>query len=41
MRAHGVRNYPDPLPGGGFSIPPTVNPQSPAFIAAANGCGKR
>jgi len=40
MRAHGVPNYPDPLPGGGFSIPSTVDPQSPAFIAAANACRK-
>jgi hypothetical protein len=41
MRAHGVTNYPDPLPGGGFSIPSTVNPQSPRFIAAAKACGRR
>jgi hypothetical protein len=41
MRAHGVTNYPDPLPGGGFSIPSTINPRAPAFIAAAKACGKR
>ena len=40
MRADGVTNYPDPLPGGGFNIPSTINPQSPTFLAAANACGK-
>jgi hypothetical protein len=38
MRAHGVLDYPDPLPGGGFSVPSTINPQAPTFIAAANAC---
>jgi hypothetical protein len=38
MRAHGVPNYPDPLPGGGFNIPSTINPQSPAFVAAQDAC---
>jgi hypothetical protein len=41
MRAHGVPGYPDPLPGGGFNIPSTVNPQSPAFIAASNACATK
>jgi hypothetical protein len=41
MRAHGVTRYPDQLPGGGSSIPSTINPQAPAFIAAARACGKR
>jgi hypothetical protein len=40
MRAHGVTNFPDPLPGGGFTVPSTINPQSPAFIAASNACAK-
>ena len=38
MRAHGVPDYPDPLPGGGFRIPSTINPQSPAFERAQNSC---
>jgi hypothetical protein len=41
MREHGVRDYPDPLPGGGFNFPSSINPQSPAFIAAQNACEKR
>jgi hypothetical protein len=41
MRSHGVPSFPDPLPGGGFSYPSTINPQSPAFIAAQNACEKR
>jgi hypothetical protein len=40
MRAHGVPDYPDPLPGGGFSIPSPINPQSPAFQRAQNACEK-
>ena len=40
MRTHGVRNYPDPLRGGGYNIPSTINPQSLAFIAAQNACEK-
>jgi len=40
MRAHGVRNYPDPLPDGGFRVPSTIDPQSPTFTAAANICAK-
>jgi len=40
MRAHGVTDYPDPLPGGGFNIPSAINPQSTTFLAAANACGK-
>jgi hypothetical protein len=39
IRTHGVPDYPDPLPGGGFDIPSTVNLQSPAFIAATRACG--
>lgn len=39
MRAHGVPSFPDPLPGGGFNVPSTVNAQSPAFIAANTACG--
>lgn len=41
MRRHGVTNFPDPLPGGGFSYPSTINTQSPTFQAADNACGNR
>ncbi|HTX07261.1 MAG TPA: hypothetical protein VME22_01555 [Solirubrobacteraceae bacterium] len=41
MRSHGVTNFPDPLPGGGFTFPSTVNPQSPSFQAADNACGNK
>jgi hypothetical protein len=41
MRRHGVTNFPDPLPGGGFSFPSTINPQSPTFQAADNACGHK
>ena len=40
MRTHGVPNWPDPLPGGGYNIPSTINPQSPAFQRAQNACEK-
>jgi hypothetical protein len=40
MRAHGETNFPDPLPGGGFTVPSTVDPQSPAFIAADKACSR-
>jgi hypothetical protein len=41
MRAHGVPNFPDPtFSGGGQTGPPAgINPQSPAFLSAARGCG--
>ena len=38
MRTHGVPNYPDPLPRGGYNIPSGINPQSPAFQRAQNAC---
>jgi hypothetical protein len=41
MRTHGVTNFPDPLPGGGFSFPSTINPQSPTFRAANDACGNK
>lgn len=41
MRRHGVTNFPDPLPGGGFSFPSTINLQSPTFQAAHNACGNK
>lgn len=37
MRAHGVPNFPDPLPGGGFPRGST-GPQSPASRAAQQIC---
>jgi hypothetical protein len=36
MRAHGITDFPDPLPGGGFDIPGNTN--SPQFDAAAQAC---
>lgn len=39
MRAHGVSGFPDPSPGGGFAIPSTIDPQSPAFLSAQRTCG--
>lgn len=38
MRAHGVSNYPDPTSGGGVSLPPGVDPSSPAFKSAQRAC---
>jgi hypothetical protein len=38
MRANGVSNFPDPTPGGQFSVPSGDNPQSPAFRAAQARC---
>ncbi len=40
MRAHGVPNFPDPKPGGGFSIPAGTSPAAPAFQAAQAKCRK-
>jgi hypothetical protein len=39
MRSHGIINFPDPLPGGGFNIPGNTN--SPQFEAADNACQAR
>jgi hypothetical protein len=36
VRPHGITNFPDPLPGGAFSIPGNTN--SPPFLAAAHAC---
>jgi len=38
MRSHGVLNFPDPSASGSLLIPPSINPQSPNFQAAANAC---
>jgi hypothetical protein len=39
MRSHGVPNFPDPKPGGGgFNLPPGVNPFAPSFKAAHSSC---
>ena len=42
MRSHGVPNFPDPGTAGGIQISPGsgLDPQSPAFQAARNACGK-
>lgn len=36
MRSHGITNFPDPLPGGGFNF--TGNTSSPQFEAADTAC---
>jgi hypothetical protein len=36
MRSHGITDFPDPLPGGGWDIP--GNTTSPHFETAANAC---
>lgn len=36
MRSHGITDFPDPLPGGGWAIPGDTN--SPQFAAAARAC---
>lgn len=42
MRAHGVPNFPDPRPGGGFvfSTGAGLDPSSPQFEAAEAACAK-
>lgn len=40
MRASGVPDFPDPDSGGGFTLPASINPSSPAFTAARAKCGK-
>jgi hypothetical protein len=39
MRSHGIADFPDPMPGGGFDI--TFNTTSPQFEAAQNACSAR
>lgn len=36
MRSHGITDFPDPLPGGGWDLPGNSN--SPQFEAAARAC---
>ena len=36
MRSHGITNFPDPMPGGGFNLPGNTN--SPQFETAAKHC---
>jgi hypothetical protein len=36
MRSHGITDFPDPMPGGGFNI--SGNTDSPQFEAAAKAC---
>ena len=38
MRAHGVPDFPDALAGGGYDLPPTVDQQAPAYMAAEKRC---
>jgi hypothetical protein len=40
MRSHGVPNFPDSSPDGGFDIPSTINPRSPAYMSARQTCTK-
>jgi hypothetical protein len=40
MRSHGVPDFPDALPGGGYNIPPTVDQQSPAYRSAETACDR-
>jgi hypothetical protein len=40
MRSHGVENFPDASPGGGFDIPSTINTQAPAYVSAHQTCVK-
>jgi hypothetical protein len=42
MRAHGVPDFPDPSPGGGFAFNPAtgVDPSAPAFKTAQLSCEK-
>ena len=39
MRSHGIPDFPDPLPGGGFNIPGNTN--TPQFQAAQTACGAK
>jgi hypothetical protein len=39
MRSHGITDFPDPMPGGGFNIPGNSN--SPQFDAATRACQAR
>jgi hypothetical protein len=39
MRSHGIINFPDPMPGGGFNI--AFNTNTPQFQAADSACGER
>lgn len=36
MRSHGITDFPDPMPGGGWDLPGDTN--SPQFEAAAHAC---
>jgi hypothetical protein len=38
VRKHGVPNMPDPAPNGVFNLPPQINQNAPAFMAAVKGC---
>jgi hypothetical protein len=39
MREHGILNWPDPLPGGGFDLPAGIK-HEPQFQAASQACGR-
>jgi hypothetical protein len=39
MRSHGIADFPDPMPGGGFTI--TFSTNTPQFEAADHSCGAK
>jgi hypothetical protein len=42
MRSHGVLNFPDPAPGGGFPLRTSgIDQQSPAFLSAQHACASQ
>jgi hypothetical protein len=38
LRQHGVPNWPDPDPDGGFGLPPALQTKTPAYARAAQAC---
>jgi len=38
MRRRGVSDMPDPAPNGSFNLPPQINQNAPAFMAAIKAC---
>jgi hypothetical protein len=41
MRAHGITDFPDPLPGGGFYFPNSLETTTPRFEAAESACSNK
>jgi len=40
IRQHGVPNWPDPDPDGGFGLPPSLQQKTPAYARAAQACAR-